>query len=86
MKKTFSRGPTAIGRIINSALFGFKPSPSSLKLDATTIATYIIEKIGVDKFIIHGESIGGMAAAGAANVISHRQYLDLESHPVSYPT
>lgn len=86
IKKKFSRGPAFIGRIIKSVLFGFKPSPSSLKLDATTIATHIIEKIGVEKFIIHGESIGGMAAAGAANVVSRRHYLDLESRPVTYPT
>mmetsp|Transcript_16472 Transcript_16472/g.31220 ORF Transcript_16472/g.31220 Transcript_16472/m.31220 type:complete len:1192 (-) Transcript_16472:3011-6586(-) len=85
-KNSFSRGPGVICRIITSVVSGFKPSPSSLKLDATTIATHIIEKIGVDKFIIHGESIGGMAAAGAANVISQRQYLDVESHPVVYPT
>jgi hypothetical protein len=85
-KVNTSKGIHVFGRIISSALFGFKPSPSSLKADATTAATHIIEKMGVDKLLIHGESIGGMAASGAANIISHRQYSDFESHPVTFPT
>ena len=86
IKGDFSGGIQILRRIISSSLFGFKPSPSSLKLDATAAATHIIEKLGVDKFVIHGESIGGMAASGAAKTVSHRKYVDANSLPVTYPT
>ncbi len=85
-KGDFSRGLHILRRIIVSSLFGFKPSPASLKADATVVATHIIEKMGVDKFVIHGESIGGMAASGAANAISKKNYTDKNSLPITYPT
>ena len=86
VKGDIKRGIHVARRIISSFLFGFKPSPSSLKSDATDAAIHIIETIGVDKFIIHGESIGGMAAAGAAKNISFKKYVDSNSLPVTYPT
>ncbi|GFH45976.1 hypothetical protein CTEN210_02450 [Chaetoceros tenuissimus] len=79
------RGLNTLRRIVTSPFLTFKPSPESLKSDATSIATHIIEKIGVDNFLIHGESIGGMAAAGAGNRISQREYLDSNSLPITYP-
>ena len=79
------RGLNTLRRIVTSPFLTFKPSPESLKSDATSMATHIIEKIGVAKFLIHGESIGGMAAAGAANRISQREYLDSHSLPITYP-
>lgn len=57
-------------RFIFSALFAFKPSSESLKLDALAVARYLVDVVGVDELIIHGESIGGMAAAGAARTLS----------------
>ena len=47
-----------------------KPSSESLKLDATAVARHLLEDVGVDQLIIHGESIGGMAAAGAARALT----------------
>ena len=73
-------------RLLASFLFGFKASPSSLKADATAAATHVVEKLRVDKFLIHGESIGGMAASAAARNISSKKYLDANSLPVTYPT
>ena len=43
-----------------------QPSPSSLKEDALTIARHLTDELNVESLIIHGESIGGMAAASAA--------------------
>jgi len=85
-KADLARGIHIFRRMFSSTFFGFKPSPASLKADATATASHIIEKLRVDKFLIHGESIGGMAASGAANVISNRKYVDSNSLPVTYPT
>ena len=85
-KADLARGIHIFRRMFSSTFFGFKPSPASLKADATTTASHIIENLRVDKFLIHGESIGGMAASGAANVISNRKYVDSNSLPVTYPT
>eukprot|EP00986_Skeletonema_menzelii_P011764 scaffold6170_cov136-Skeletonema_menzelii.AAC.9 len=60
----------AMKRIIFNTFIGFTPSSESLKADATAVAKHIVENIGVDQFIIHGESIGGMGAAGAARALT----------------
>ena len=60
----------AMKRIFFNIFVGFTPSSESLKADATDVATYIVENIGVDQLIIHGESIGGMSAAGAARALT----------------
>ena len=53
-----------------STFLAFKPSSESLKLDASIVARHIVHVVGVDELIIHGESIGGMAAAGAAKELT----------------
>ena len=60
-----------ISRITVSALFAFKPTPTSLRSDAVAVGSHLVSALGVDSLIIHGESIGGMAASGAARVLSH---------------
>ena len=60
----------AMKRIIFSTFIGFTPSSESVKADATDIAKHIVDIIGVDQLIIHGESIGGMGAAGAARALT----------------
>lgn len=52
------------------ALITLQPSPSSLKADALAVAHYMSNELRIDSLVIHGESIGGMAAAGAASQIS----------------
>ena len=56
--------------VLFSTFLAFKPSSESLKLDAAIVARHIVNVIGVDELIIHGESIGGMAAAGAAKALT----------------
>ena len=57
-------------RFFFSTLLAFKPSSESLKFDALAVARHLVDDIGVDELIIHGESIGGMAAAYAARKLS----------------
>lgn len=67
----FSHGVLgSIKRFLFSATLAFKPSSESLKLDALAVARHLVDVAGVDELIIHGESIGGMAAAGAARTLS----------------
>jgi len=54
-------------RIFKSMVFDVKPSPDSLKADALTVAEHMTTVLQIDKLVIHGESIGGMAAASTAN-------------------
>jgi len=64
-----SRTPGSLGRVLRifrGSFWEFAPSPKSMKTDALTVARYIVDEAGVDHFVIHGESIGGMAAASAA--------------------
>ena len=58
--------------IIYSSIVGFRPSPQSLKDDALIVCRYVL-KLGVQNLIIHGESIGGMAAAHTAKILSTEQ-------------
>ncbi|GKY93056.1 hypothetical protein MPSEU_000273900 [Mayamaea pseudoterrestris] len=60
-----------LARIFRSTFLAFTPTPHSLRSDATFVAQHLINDEGVNALIIHGESIGGMAAAGAGNVLSH---------------
>ncbi|KAL7489548.1 hypothetical protein ACHAW6_015648 [Cyclotella cf. meneghiniana] len=59
-----------IRRLFYAAFFSFKPTSQSLKLDAIAVANHILDNECVEQLVIHGESIGGMAAAGAARVCS----------------
>ena len=60
----------ALKRVMFSTFLAFKPSSESLKQDAATVARHLVDVVGVDELIIHGESIGGMAAASAARVLT----------------
>mmetsp|Transcript_18788 Transcript_18788/g.54297 ORF Transcript_18788/g.54297 Transcript_18788/m.54297 type:complete len:1068 (-) Transcript_18788:77-3280(-) len=61
-----------LGRMVHSSLFDFAPSPSSLKSDALSVARHVVDELGAERLLIHGESIGGMAAASAAKELSLR--------------
>ena len=60
----------SIRRLFYAAFLSFKPTSKTLKLDATAVASHILEYEGVQQLVIHGESIGGMAAAGAAKALT----------------
>jgi pimeloyl-ACP methyl ester carboxylesterase len=65
----------ALKRVLFSTFLAFKPSSESLKFDAAVVARYIVDVVGVDELVIHGESIGGMAAAGAAKALTETSSL-----------
>jgi hypothetical protein len=65
--------PGCIGtlrRLFYAAFLSFKPTSQTLKLDAVAVANHILEHENVNQLVIHGESIGGMAAAGAARALT----------------
>lgn len=78
-----SKSIVSIFQFLYTCFLAPKPSPSSIKEDATAVAHHVIEKIGVRTFILHGESIGGMAAAGAAVELGKKL---VEGETISYPT
>ncbi len=47
-----------------------QPTPATLRADGVAVATHLITEGGVDSLIIHGESIGGVAATGTARYLS----------------
>mmetsp|Transcript_31650 Transcript_31650/g.46946 ORF Transcript_31650/g.46946 Transcript_31650/m.46946 type:complete len:965 (-) Transcript_31650:147-3041(-) len=60
----------ACAHIFYSAFLDFQPTPSSLRADAISVGSFIVTDLGVTQLVVHGESIGGMAAAGAARHLS----------------
>ena len=59
-----------VKRLLFSTCMAFKPSSKSLKSDAAAVAQHLVDVVGVDELVINGESIGGMAAAGAARALT----------------
>lgn len=59
-----------ISRIICSIFIGFKPTPETLREDGLAVGTHILTNLGVNQLIIHGESIGGVAASATARQLS----------------
>lgn len=47
-----------------------QPTPATLRADGVAVATHLITEGGVDSLIIHGESIGGVAATGTARYLT----------------
>lgn len=58
-------------RIFVSCLCHFQPTPDTLRADGYAVAEHILNDAGVQELVIHGESIGGVAASGAARKLSH---------------
>ncbi|CAM9401835.1 unnamed protein product, partial [Ectocarpus sp. 12 AP-2014] len=53
---------------------GGKASPANINKDVREVVTYLRERVGVTRLAVHGESIGGVAAASVAR---HSQQVDL---------
>jgi hypothetical protein len=60
----------AIRRIFHFIFITFKPTPHTLRDDATVVGKHIITEAGYSSLVIHGESIGGLASSGAARALS----------------
>lgn len=66
-----------VGRVFWHSLFTFKPTPDTLREDGASVAKYLINELGVEQLVVHGESIGGISAAGTARHLSGlSQYQD----------
>jgi len=59
-----------VKRILYGLLFGFRPNPDSLREDGFAVASHILSHVGVGSLVIHGESIGGLAASGTARKLT----------------
>lgn len=57
-------------RIFRACFLTFKPTPDTLREDGVALANYITRELGVEKLVIHGESIGGVAASRSAQRLS----------------
>jgi hypothetical protein len=64
-------------RMVRAALFSFQPTPDSLRVDGIAVAKHVILECGVKNLFLHGESIGGVSAAGTARYLSQSS---LRSH------
>ena len=49
-----------------------QPTPDTVRADAFAIASCLICELGIESLVIHGESIGGVAAAGAARGLTNK--------------
>ena len=64
------------------AVFAFRsdpiliqPTPDSLRSDGYAVAYHIVSHLRVEELVIHGESIGGVAASGAARKLTESPFL-----------
>lgn len=62
-------------RIIRSTFLTFTPNPDTLRDDGFAVAVHLLKEVGIKQLIIHGESIGGMAASSTARRVSHEPEL-----------
>lgn len=64
-----------IKRILYGLLFGFRPTPASLRADGLAVASHVLSMGGVESLVIHGESIGGLAASATARALTESNHL-----------
>jgi hypothetical protein len=63
-----------ITRILHSSFCGFQPTPDTLRADGLAVGSHIISDLGVEHLVIHGESIGGVAASATAKHLSQSSF------------
>eukprot|EP00536_Pseudo-nitzschia_multiseries_P013503 jgi/Psemu1/261464/estExt_Genewise1Plus.C_5790005 len=61
-------------RICYGLLFDFRPTPASLRADGVAVANHILSHIDVTS-LVHGESIGGLAASHTGRKLSENSRL-----------
>lgn len=57
-------------RVFKSSFLSFRPTTDTLRDDGSTVASHLLNELGIQKLVIHGESIGGVAASGAGQRLS----------------
>jgi hypothetical protein len=65
-----------IKRILHSTFCSFQPTPATLRADGLAVGQHIIAQMGVEFLVIHGESIGGIAAASTARKLTENSVLE----------
>ena len=63
----------AIGRlkrIFHGTFCSFQPTPATLRADGLAVGTHLVSQLDVESLVIHGESIGGVAASGTAHELT----------------
>ncbi|KAL3925460.1 MAG: hypothetical protein SGILL_000401 [Bacillariaceae sp.] len=64
-----------IKRILHGTFCSFTPTPSTLRADGLAVATHIVSQMGVESLVIHGESIGGVAASSTGRKLTESNAL-----------
>mmetsp|Transcript_7486 Transcript_7486/g.11824 ORF Transcript_7486/g.11824 Transcript_7486/m.11824 type:complete len:611 (+) Transcript_7486:3-1835(+) len=64
-----------IKRILHGTFCSFQPTPDTLRADGLAVATHILSQMGVESLIIHGESIGGVAASNTGRKLTENSVL-----------
>jgi hypothetical protein len=59
-----------LGRIVRSTFLTFTPRPDTLRSDGIAVALHLLNHLGVEQLVVHGESIGGVAASAAGRYLS----------------
>jgi hypothetical protein len=59
-----------IRRILHGTFCSFQPTPSTLRADGLAVGQHIISQMGVESLVIHGESIGGIAASSTGRELT----------------
>ncbi|GAX21865.1 hypothetical protein FisN_30Hh066 [Fistulifera solaris] len=57
-------------RVFKSSFLSFRPTTDTLREDGTTVALHLLNDLGIQKLVVHGESIGGVAASGVGHRLS----------------
>ena len=60
-----------ISRIFRSCFLSFQPTSDTLRADGVAVGEHLVKNLGVQQLIVHGESIGGVAASGTGRYLSH---------------
>jgi hypothetical protein len=60
--------------ILTTPCYPFQPTPATLRADGIALASHLISSRGVESLVIHGESIGGVAASGTARTLSENSF------------
>jgi hypothetical protein len=64
-----------IKRILHGTFCSFQPTPATLRADGLAVGTHILSETGVDSLVIHGESIGGVAASSTGRLLTENSTL-----------
>ena len=55
--------------------FSLQPTPDTLRADGLAVGTHLLSHVGVEQLVIHGESIGGLAASFTAAKLTESAFL-----------